>query len=95
LPDTHVEPAEVDFEPLGHAPLEEKFGVLEPIPPFPARAYRLTFRSASRNGRILGERRIFAALLVFRPRCDAANRRLPDTIRPDTIRIASWRSQQL
>jgi polyphosphate kinase len=34
LPDTHVEPAEVNFEPLGHAPLEEEFGVLGPIPSF-------------------------------------------------------------
>ncbi len=36
LPDTHVEPAEIDFEPLGHEPLCEEFGVISPIRPFPA-----------------------------------------------------------
>ncbi len=35
LPDTHVDPAEVAFEPLGHAPLKEEFGVIRPIEPFP------------------------------------------------------------
>ncbi|MDG2001692.1 MAG: polyphosphate kinase 2 [Novosphingobium sp.] len=35
LPDTHVAPNEVDFEPLSHDPLEEEFNVLEPIAPFP------------------------------------------------------------
>ncbi|MCB2073017.1 MAG: polyphosphate kinase 2 [Novosphingobium sp.] len=36
LPDTDVEPAEVEFEPLGHEPFEEEFGVLKPIQSFPA-----------------------------------------------------------
>jgi len=36
LPDTHVEPAEIAFEPLGHEPLCGEFGVISPIPPFPA-----------------------------------------------------------
>ena len=35
LPDTHVEPAEIEFQPLSHDPLEEDFAVLKPIPPFP------------------------------------------------------------
>jgi len=35
LPDTHVEPAEVAFEPLGHEPLSEEFGVIRPISAFP------------------------------------------------------------
>ncbi len=32
LPDMHVEPAELALEPLGHAPKEEQFDVLQPIP---------------------------------------------------------------
>lgn len=35
LPDTRVEPEPLDFPPLGHEPLEEQFGVLQPIAPFP------------------------------------------------------------
>jgi polyphosphate kinase 2 len=34
LPDTDVEPAPLDFKPLGHDPEEERFGVLKPIAPF-------------------------------------------------------------
>ena len=34
LPDTYIEPPELDFPPLGHAPLKEEFGVLKPIPAF-------------------------------------------------------------
>ncbi|MEP7222175.1 MAG: polyphosphate kinase 2 [Novosphingobium sp.] len=34
LPDTLVEPAEMDFPPLGHAPGKEKFGVVKPIKAF-------------------------------------------------------------
>ncbi|HSG35370.1 MAG TPA: polyphosphate kinase 2 [Sphingomonadaceae bacterium] len=34
LPDTHVAPAVLEYEPLGRAPSTEKFGVIEPIPPF-------------------------------------------------------------
>jgi len=36
LPDTHVDPAEIDFEPLGHEPLTEEYGILAPIAPFGA-----------------------------------------------------------
>lgn len=36
LPDTYVEPAELDFPPLGHDPQREEFGVLQPIPSFKA-----------------------------------------------------------
>ncbi len=32
LPNTQCKEASVDWPPLGHKPLEEKFGVLEPIP---------------------------------------------------------------
>lgn len=35
LPDIHVEPAEIDFPPLGHEPVKEEFGFLRPIPPYP------------------------------------------------------------
>lgn len=35
LPETEVEPAEIDFKPLGHEPEREHFGKLKPIPPFP------------------------------------------------------------
>jgi hypothetical protein len=34
IPDTHVELDPIAFEPLGHEPLDEKYTVLEPIPPF-------------------------------------------------------------
>lgn len=34
LPDTHVEPAAIDFAELGHAPYPESYAVLEPIAPF-------------------------------------------------------------
>lgn len=34
LPDTHVEPAAVDWPELGHAPLTEDFSALRPIPDF-------------------------------------------------------------
>ncbi|SLJ96294.1 polyphosphate kinase 2 [Novosphingobium mathurense] len=35
LPDTRVDPAPLEMEPLDHKPLKEKFDVLEPIRPFP------------------------------------------------------------
>lgn len=35
LPDTHVEPEALEFPPLGHAPLEESFSVVRPLPPYP------------------------------------------------------------
>jgi polyphosphate kinase 2 len=35
LPDTHVEPEAVAFDPLGHEPFKEEFGVIRPIAPFP------------------------------------------------------------
>lgn len=35
LPDTHVAPPDLKFPPLDETPREEKFGILEPIPPFP------------------------------------------------------------
>jgi polyphosphate kinase 2 len=35
LPDTRVDPPEVDFTPLGRPPLKERFTRLQPIPPFP------------------------------------------------------------
>ena len=35
LPDTHVEPEALEFPPLGHAPLEEQFGVVQPIAGYP------------------------------------------------------------
>lgn len=34
LPDTHVEPEALTLNPLGHAPLDETFGVLKPIKSF-------------------------------------------------------------
>ncbi len=34
LPDMHIEPAELELEPLGHAPKEEQFDVLQPIPSY-------------------------------------------------------------
>ena len=36
LPETRVEEAVIDWPPLGHAPSEEKFGVLKPIKNFDA-----------------------------------------------------------
>ena len=36
LPDTKMKEAPIDWKPLGHKPLKEKFGVLRPIPPYPA-----------------------------------------------------------
>ena len=35
LPDTRVEPEPLDFPPLGHEPLTEQYGTVQPIPPFP------------------------------------------------------------
>jgi polyphosphate kinase len=35
LPDTHCDEKPLDWPPLGHKPLEETFGVLEPIPDYP------------------------------------------------------------
>lgn len=35
LPDTHVEPATLDFPELGHDPQREHFGVMQPIADFP------------------------------------------------------------
>ena len=35
LPDTAVPDEEIDWPPLGHPPLTEDFGVLQPIPPYP------------------------------------------------------------
>jgi len=35
LPDMQVEPEPLDFPPLGHAPLEEAYPVIEPLPGFP------------------------------------------------------------
>ena len=35
LPDTKMKDAPVDWKPLGHKPLKEKFGVLRPIPDYP------------------------------------------------------------
>lgn len=34
LPETEVPPAEIDWKPLGHEPLQEAFGKLHPIPDF-------------------------------------------------------------
>ena len=34
LPDIDVDPPKIELKPLKHAPSEEKFGVLRPIPPF-------------------------------------------------------------
>jgi polyphosphate kinase len=34
LPDTSVEPPELALEPLAHAPLKERFSVLQPLPPY-------------------------------------------------------------
>ena len=36
LPDTAVAPPDIALEPLGHAPLDEQYSVLVPIPPYPA-----------------------------------------------------------
>jgi polyphosphate kinase 2 len=36
LPDTHVVETPLDFPPLGHKPAKERFGVVGPIPDFPA-----------------------------------------------------------
>ena len=35
LPDTHVEPAPIDYAPLAAEPLAESYGVLQPIAPYP------------------------------------------------------------
>ena len=35
LPDTRVEPEPLDFPALGHEPLTEQYGAVQPIPPFP------------------------------------------------------------
>ncbi len=35
LPDTEVAPEPLEFPPLGHAPLEERFSVVRPLAPFP------------------------------------------------------------
>lgn len=40
LPDTQVEPEEIDWQPLGREPLGETYGVLQPIPPFRGNAAR-------------------------------------------------------
>ena len=34
LPDTHVEPEPFALPPLGHEPLPESYGVIEPIAPY-------------------------------------------------------------
>ena len=36
LPNTKCKDEEVDWPPLGHAPLKERYGVLEPIPDYGA-----------------------------------------------------------
>ncbi len=35
LPDTRIDPEQLEFKPLGHQPRRESFGVLAPIAPFP------------------------------------------------------------
>ena len=35
LPDTHVPHADLEWPELGHAPLEEDFSLIQPIPPYP------------------------------------------------------------
>lgn len=35
LPDTHIDPPEIAFEPLGHEPLKESYCTLKPISDFP------------------------------------------------------------
>ena len=35
VPDTELPLAEIEWPPLGHAPLKERFGVLQPIPNYP------------------------------------------------------------
>ena len=35
LPDTKIKEAPIEWSPLGHKPLKEKFGVLKPIPDYP------------------------------------------------------------
>lgn len=35
LPDTRCDPPPLEMKPLDHEPLDEKFGVLEPLKPFP------------------------------------------------------------
>jgi polyphosphate kinase 2 len=35
LPDTRVDPATLEFKPLGHKPAKEKYGILEPVPDYP------------------------------------------------------------
>jgi len=37
LPDTKVKDAPIEWPPLGHKPLKEKFGVLKPISDYPTR----------------------------------------------------------
>jgi len=34
LPDTHVEPEDIVFEPLGREPAKERFGVIQPLAPY-------------------------------------------------------------
>jgi polyphosphate kinase len=34
LPDTHIAPDDFELPPLGHEPLEESYGVIEPIKPY-------------------------------------------------------------
>jgi hypothetical protein len=36
LPNTLCKEDKIDWPPLGHPPLKERFGVLKPIPPFEA-----------------------------------------------------------
>ena len=40
LPDMQVEPDEIEWQPLGHDPLVESYGVLQPIEPFGGKAAR-------------------------------------------------------
>ena len=35
LPDTHIEPVPLDYEPLDQAPLKETYGILRPIEDYP------------------------------------------------------------
>ena len=36
LPDTRIEPDDVDLPPLEGKPATERYGVLQPLPPYPA-----------------------------------------------------------
>ena len=40
LPDTQVEVTLPTFEPLGKPPLDEQYGVLDPLPPWPAKKHK-------------------------------------------------------